>query len=238
MKPVLGQARSAVPLLATVLLLILALGFVARAGPYTERAPSTTAPSDTRGDPGAPAQVPDARGEGREEFGALFEVREVIPANVLVVVSFVLLVALAVCGALVALGLIPRPRLHRRRVSHGGEADPGPVRLSEPDLTEAVDQALERVEHGEAREAVIACWLLLGRSASEAGSPALPSETAREYAERLSEEQLVSASPLARLAELYREARFSQHLVGADLRAEARRALGVLQAELPSRPRL
>ncbi|MBA2390744.1 MAG: DUF4129 domain-containing protein [Geodermatophilaceae bacterium] len=223
----------------TVAMLLVALALVARAGPYTLRpsAVTATATEPTRAPPAPPLRTPDPRGEVREEFSEVPGVREVLPANVLVVATTILLVVLMACAVLSLLGILPRPRSHRRG-SPGRPGEPSPVRLTGQELALGVEEALVRLEHGAARDAVVECWLLLLRVAGEAGSTARPSETAREYAERLSAEQLISPGPLARLAELYREARFSRHPVGPELRAEARRALGVLQTELRSGVRL
>lgn len=226
------------PLLALVALLLVAVALVARAGPYTQ-APreSSATPTRTSAIQLPPAERPaEPRGRTPEEFSEVPGVREVIPANVLVVAITVGLVVLMGYGVLAALGIVPRPRFRPRATSAGTPSTTEPVRS--PELAQAVDQALDFVEHGEAREAVVACWLLMIQAASESGSPARPSETSREYADRLAAEQLVSAGPLARLAELYREARFSQHALGTDLRTEARRSLGVLQTELRSGVRL
>lgn len=226
------------PLLVLVALLLVAVALVARAGPYTD-APrvSTATPTRTSAIQLPPAERPaEPRGRTSEELSEVPGVREVIPANVIVVAITVGLVVLMVYAVLAALGTVPRPRFRRPATSAGTLSTAEPVRP--PELARAVDQAVDRVEPGEVREAVIACWLLMVQAASESGSPPRPSETAREYAERLAAEQLVSPRPLSRLADLYREARFSQHVVGADLRAEARRSLGVLQTELRSGVRL
>jgi len=236
--PASGERRT-LPLVAMVLLVLVAVALVARAGPYTDRsAASTATPTATGAAPQPPAQVPDPRGEQAEDFGELPGVQDVVPANVLVVVTTVLLVVLMGVGVLSLLGILPRPQLRRRRSSAGAAGEPDQVQRIAPELAAAVDQALDRLDRGEARDAVVACWLLLIQTATAAGSALRPSETSREYAERLSAEQLISAGPLARLAELYREARFSRHQVGPEVRAEARRALGVLQTELRSGVRL
>ncbi len=131
---------------------------------------------------------------------------------------------------LVVLGLIRVPHWRREPASTGARGT-----LSSEvgtGLTRAVDEALERVEQGQTREAVVACWLLLERAAGAAGSPARSYETTTEYAARLAGEQLVSGPALTRLAGLYRVARFSDHPVEPVMRAQARSALGVLQQEL------
>lgn len=150
-----------------------------------------------------------------------------------------LVVIFAVClltAPLVLLGLIRLPRWRRERPPGGGHAAP-PGTPARP-LVGAVEEALDRVEQGQTREAVVACWLLLERAADAAGSAALPHETTTEYAARLAGEQLVSNGALTRLAGLYRVARFSDHPVDPQMRAQARSALGVLQRELTGGARL
>ncbi len=229
------RLRAAVRL-AGIVLLLGVVSVLARGAPYTQpprepdrSAASTAAPVTAVGAPDdalAERFLRDARG-----------LASLPPLQILIVIIVVIFVVLTGFAVLVLLGIIRAPR-RRRRTSAGTAVDPAPGGRPGPELVEAVDHALDLVEHGDAAEAVVACWLLMVRAAGDAGSPARPSETAREYAERLSVEQLVSPGPLARLADLYREARFSAHPVGPELRAQARRALGVLQAELRSGVRL
>jgi hypothetical protein len=103
---------------------------------------------------------------------------------------------------------------------------------SSADLPQAVDRALQAVEVADAREAVIQAWLLLGAAAAAAGTPARPAETAEEYGRRLAAVHGLPAPPLRRLAELYREARFSAHPVRPEQRDQARRELETLRAAL------
>ena len=111
-------------------------------------------------------------------------------------------------------------------------AAPVSVTLPEQVLADAADRALVEVEHPDAREAVIRSWLLLGAAAADAGVPARPAETATEYAWRIAAAFAVPTTDLHRLAELYREARFSEHPVGEVQRAEARRLLQRLRSGL------
>lgn len=137
---------------------------------------------------------------------------------------------------LVVLGLIRVPRWHRERAATGGRRERSMVVADR--LAVAVEEALGQLEHGETREAVVACWLLLERAAAAAGSAALAHETTTEFAARLAGEQLVSGAALTRLAGLYRVARFSGHPVDPGMRAQARSALAVLQGELTGGVRL
>jgi uncharacterized protein DUF4129 len=99
-------------------------------------------------------------------------------------------------------------------------------------LTEAVDETLVTIERGETREAIIACWLRLEDVVADAGIEKTPAETASELTERVLGTHQVSRQTLSRLADLYREARFSVHPLGDDARREAREALEQIRREL------
>jgi hypothetical protein len=103
-------------------------------------------------------------------------------------------------------------------------------------LGPAAEEALLAVEQPDAREAVVRSWLLLGDAAAVAGFPARPAETAAEYAARIVAELDVPGTELDRLADLYREARFSRHEVGEPQRAEARELLRRLRDRLAQVP--
>jgi len=217
-------------LVTAAALLVFAVGFVARAGPYAQ--PSGTgnvASTDLPPPPGQPR--PDPRGQGADDILGQPGTVDVVPANVVVVVITVALV-LGMAGSVLALfGVLPWQRPRPRR----SPLRPDPGQLAQREFAAAVEQAGRELDDGPAREAVVACWLLLTRAARRAGSPPYPYETSAEFAARLSAEQLVSEQALLRLAALYREARFSSHAVSAELRAQARRSLGVLQGELTAR---
>lgn len=103
-------------------------------------------------------------------------------------------------------------------------------------LTEAVDETLLTIERGETRDAIIACWLRLEDVAADAGVEKTPAETAAELTERVLSTHQVSRQTLSRLADLYREARFSAHPLGDDARQEARDALEQIRRELTTEP--
>ena len=224
------------PVLIAALLLIAVVAVVARAGPFaTVGPPDGGAPVATpTGGSALPTPSTDEERTRDAQNKALARTTSLQWLTLVYVATVVALLAGAVWFGLwwVRDGWrwgIPT------RASRGRAA---PVTVAPTELAEAVEEALVVVEQGAARDAVVACWLLLERAAARAGSPARPHETAREYAGRLSAEQLVSTQPLTTLAELYREARFSDHEVGPELRLRARRALAVLQAELGSGVRM
>lgn len=114
--------------------------------------------------------------------------------------------------------------------------------IDEPPLTEADDarEALSRdrdrqqraLEEGVAAEGIVACWVALERSAEDAGVPRLVSETPTEFVVRLLHGLDVDPRPVAALARLYHEARFSSHRMGPDARDRARAALDAIHDDL------
>jgi Domain of unknown function (DUF4129) len=108
--------------------------------------------------------------------------------------------------------------------------------VSTEQLAEAVDAGLGSVSAGTPSNAIVACWLALERAAASAGVPHRESETPTEFTVRVLAAEDVSQPLLERLAELYREARFSQHDLPESARDEAREALTVLRGQLVREP--
>jgi hypothetical protein len=82
------------------------------------------------------------------------------------------------------------------------------------------------------RNGIVACWVLLEETAAEVGIPRLPAETATELVMRFLGTLDVDPRPVARLAGLYHEARFSTHALPADSRLRAEQALAAIHADL------
>jgi hypothetical protein len=116
------------------------------------------------------------------------------------------------------------------------ERQPAPDPAVAGALAGAVDAGLRRIDEGEPRDAVIACWVLLERAAAAAGTARRPAETSAELTARVLAEQRVTADLLRRLADLYREARYSEHQQGEPAREQARAALRQLHHELTGQP--
>ncbi len=108
-----------------------------------------------------------------------------------------------------------------------------PGRVAEEVVGDADEQdALLR--DGDARNAIVATWHRFEVQGERAGVPRRASETSSEYALRILDLAAADTVPVTRLAELYREARFSDHAITEEHRAEAitvlaaiRRSLGV-----------
>ncbi len=99
-------------------------------------------------------------------------------------------------------------------------------------LAEAVESGLSAMDSGTATDAVIACWVALEEAAASAGVAREPSETPAEFTVRVLGVGGISEPQLLRLAQLYREARYSTHGSSEEARTEARTALLRLRDEL------
>lgn len=91
---------------------------------------------------------------------------------------------------------------------------------------------LEALDTGTVRDAIVACWILLEKSAATAGVQRRGAETPTEFVVRFLHRLDVDPRPVARLAALYREARFSSHPMGEATRTEARQALSAVHDDL------
>jgi hypothetical protein len=216
-----------------LLLVLLIAGVAAREGDYTAPVPTTAAaPTTPTAAPSRPTASPTAARTGTATEDRQPELpRSKALGRVLLVI--VALLALGAGGALVT-SLV---RSTRDLARSGALTPPGAAGTAVRDaLGPAAREALLAVEQPDAREAVVRSWLLLGEAAAAAGLPARPAETAAEYADRIVAELDGPGTELDRLADLYREARFSQHEVGEPQRAAARDLLRRLRDRLARVP--
>jgi hypothetical protein len=108
--------------------------------------------------------------------------------------------------------------------------------VAPPPLADAVAVGLRELDQGGPGEGVVAYWVQLERAAADAGTHRAAPDTASELVGRLIDRHPVSSGPLLRLADLYREARYSRHEMPESARTEAREALEQLRAELDASP--
>ncbi len=85
------------------------------------------------------------------------------------------------------------------------------------------------------RNGIVACWVLLEETAAKVGIPRRPAETATELVVRFLHTLDVDPRPVATLAKLYHEARFSTHELPVDARTRAEQALADIHADLDRR---
>lgn len=225
-------------LAAVAVVVLSALALVSLAARSGRTEPVTPAPSGSSAPPlvevtSASYKQPDGGEVGQAEDTSGGQ----MPDALVWVLSLILLGLVAVGLALWATVFRPRvqlPALGGPQTSVG--AAPVPDAVDAARLAAAVDAGLQELADGGPGEGVIACWVQLERAAAEAGTHRAQPDTPSELAGRLIDRHDVSSAPLLRLADLYREARYSRHPVTEAARAEARAALEQVQAELAAMP--
>lgn len=162
-----------------------------------------------------------------------------IPGLLVFVIALPLMLLLGAAAAVVWI-LAVRPRVDasrgRVRTPEVTGAAPAGDAVDSPRLAAAVDAGLRELADGGPGAGVVACWVQLERAAADAGTHRGQPDTPSELAGRLIDRHDVSPAPLLRLAELYREARYSGHVLPESARTQARAALEQVAAELAAAP--
>ena len=121
----------------------------------------------------------------------------------------------------------------------GRERDPDEIAfetLGAPALARAVSRgatAQRRVlDEGSPRNAIVECWHLFEQQAASAGVRRAAWETSSEYTLRVLDDLTTDTAAVVELADLYRDARHSQHEITEDSRARARAALDRIYASM------
>lgn len=222
---------------AAVLLVVAGLGLAvvaSRSGPpfVTKPAPSSTIETIAP----LPAQTTAPDGPAGNPQAAASSIHRIAGLYVLIGAGLMFLALAAV-----PLMMPQRPRVRRRPGRGLGRTAStlppvGPPRVKASVLAGAVEVALAALERGPVGDAIVACWVGLEDAAADAGTERLPSETSAELTERVLTEHRVTARTLHRLGELYREARYSRHALGDDVRDDARALFEQVLAELRGAP--
>lgn len=163
--------------------------------------------------------------DGRREVPSWFATVTRVVAVVLAVILVMLVLAAATLTMLPGRRRGGRRRFLRRHVGPLPEVDDGTLEVD-------VGAARAALTGGTPRNAIVACWMQLEADAGSAGLSRLAAETPAEYVERVVATSSVDPAPIAELAALYREARFSQHELSDDHRQRAMAALDRVAAAL------
>ena len=155
--------------------------------------------------------------------------------NVLVTVLLLGLLAFVVLGTLWLVVAAIRSVVARResdeRTALGFDALSEPERVGEAVVADAEEQEAV-LRAGDPRNAIVATWHRFEVQGERAGVPRRASETSSEYALRILDLADADTTPVTRLAELYREARFSDHAITEQHRTEALGALAAIRSSL------
>ncbi|MDO9456154.1 DUF4129 domain-containing protein [Nocardioides sp.] len=219
-----ATAATTLAVAAVTLLVLLLAVWAASAGPddplrgdgITPDRVSVETPSDTSSSP-TPDEARPASDRDDGDGGSVLAT--VVGLLVLGIGVALVLTVLWLAGS--TLWRLRKARLRRLR---DPEADPPPL---DPVQSVASAMVADAGEHedlltgGSPRNAVVLCWHRFEVQAERAGVPRKPWETSSEFTLRILELVEADAGSVARLAELYREARFSEHELGEDARAAA-----------------
>ncbi len=124
-------------------------------------------------------------------------------------------------------------RVVRRPLTTQAPSQPADADREADEVRRAVRAVLEDLDAGgDARRAVIACWLALERIAARVGTARMVADTPADLVTRLLTRHHVSAAALERLARAYRRARYAPARVDASLVAEAADALREIDRQL------
>lgn len=181
--------------------------------------PESVEPSDSGYPETAPPPTPAGRGD---VFGIL---------GAVTLMLLLLSIAGTVIGRRRADASVPEPfREGEPAVDASGDV-PGLARATELGLAEIGDRSRDP------REAIIACYAAMERELEKSpGTTPQDSDTPAEVLARAVERHAVRADSAAELVDLFEEARFSSHVMNEDHRADAVRALRVVQRELQGSP--
>lgn len=206
---------------------VLALLLTSVGDPISLMTPRSPAPAPVR--PAVPA-LPTTTTLTPRPFGTASgePLGPLSPFVALLVQITAVLVILVVLGVIISLigSVWRRPQFVTRQSAEFVSPDAPEVLLA------SAEERLALLSEGEPRNAIVAAWLSLEAAASAAGLPREPSETSTEYTTRVLRTWDIDPRPLADLAGLYREARFSRHPLGEDHRHRAVHDLTTIQDDL------
>lgn len=185
--------------------------------PQTTEAPGSTIPGDGRELEEGP---PEAQHEADvDQTGATV-------VNIFWLATF----ALAV---LVASALFVREKATSTEPTEEVFADPHHRGTLTEATSQALDEALRSIKAGRAPEhAIIECWRMLGHAVEGTDVAADASRTSTELVAAVVASTQADAVDVERLAELYRQARYSGRLAGDDDVAQATHALAAIREAL------
>src|SRR5688572_19397680 len=110
----------------------------------------------------------------------------------------------------------------------------GPIRVAEQVAADADEQDTV-LRAGDPRNAIVAAWHRFEVQGERAGVARRASETSSEYTLRILDLADADGGAVRRLAELYREARFSDHPITEEHRSQALDALAGIRRSLEAR---
>ena len=120
-----------------------------------------------------------------------------------------------------------------RQVASDADRSADAMSARREEVIAALDEGIARLAgDGDARSAVIACWVRLEEVAQAAGTPRALSDAPADLVSRLLGAHRVSTAALTSLADLYRAARYSTSTIDDSMRQRALSALSTIRGQL------
>jgi hypothetical protein len=191
-----------------------------------------------------PSSSPASAAPGQRGPGDRFHHRSQVPAwqslLALALEAVTICVGLFLLGLLVRkIGQLWRQRSRRRRRTRPQDVEyevlGSAAHVTEVMAGDAEEQRSVLSVEGEPRNAIVACWQRFEKQASRAGVERRDWQTTAEFVLGILDLVGADRGAVARLAELYREARFSDHPMSDDHRRAALEALDAIHGSLRSR---
>lgn len=172
--------------------------------------------------------VPPAQSEGRRSSNVLPGQEQPF---LVAVITWTAKVALAL--VVLALLVLAARELRRWWAARSEPPPEAPDDVVVPEvLLRGAREGEELLAVGTPANAVIAAWVALESAARSVGVREDTTRTSQELVTAMLRSYSVDRAPLDALSALYREARFSSHPVGEDMRTRARELLQQVQADL------
>lgn len=228
-----ASASAVVLTVLTVGLMLVMIMFAARTGPQRIIHGTLRDPSIRPADPSYTPPVRASPLPGRNREGLIHGNR------VLHAIGFGIRIALIACVLWLIYRLIRRiigAFVNRRRPPPPPEdvdfdVLDDPTRLAE-EMRQDAGRQRDLLLGGSPRNAIVACWDRFEEQAEQMNAARKPWETSSEFTLRLLDAVSADAAAVARLEQLYREARFSTHEIDESRRESALEALDAIHASL------
>jgi hypothetical protein len=159
--------------------------------------------------------------------------------DITIVMYAILVLLLIAVAALLLRSALLRRRLRReprKDAATGDLADDGWELSVSDDLARSAARGLVALTEGEPRNAIVRCWAELEDAVERTGLARDPALTSEEFASDVLQRFAVGRTEIETLGALYREARFSEHVMGEVHRDAAIRALTALRDDLSRFP--
>lgn len=226
----MGADRSALAALGAAAALLVVLVASTSGGLQAVSLPHSSAPGSTTSQHQPSGSAPSTGGQPPTSTSGSTHGLDWLPTGSRLVLIMVFAMIVLALFAILRFTFVRRPRLSPGRTRSAQAAIEDPPLEEQESLQDVLESEVAGLEEGAPRNAIVAAWIRLEDFGERHGVPRDPADTPAEFVERALATYDLDGAALRRLADLYREARFSTHPLGEHQRAEARACLEHLVA--------